>query len=59
MDVLEFVSTPATIRLFSVKLFSIFEKLTCSMTSTFSEPVMPLVEFSQPIIRIRKDCTII
>ena len=55
MDVLEFVSTPATIRLFSVKLFSIFEKLTCSITSTFSEPVIPLVEFSQPIIRIRKN----
>ena len=52
MDELEFVSTPLTKRLFSVTFFSIFEKLTCSITSTLSEPVRLLAEFSQPTVRV-------
>ena len=59
IDELEFVNTPSTIKLFPANLFSIFEKLTCSMTSTFSEPVIPLVEFSQPTIITRESFNII
>ena len=52
IDELEFVSIPLTSRLFSVTVFTILEKLTCSITSTLSEPVSPLAVFSQPIKEI-------
>ena len=52
IDELEFVSTPLTTRLFSVTVFTILEKLTCSITSTFSEPVNPLAVSSHPMTEI-------
>ena len=53
IDELELVNTPLTTRLFSVTVFTILEKVTCSITSTFSEPVNPLAVSSQPMIEIR------
>ena len=43
-----FVRNQLTTRLLSVTFFTILEKVTCSITSTSSEPVRPLAEFSQP-----------